>query len=70
MRRRSVLIGLLVLASVLAGLGVWAMRRAADRRFRSELAAARKEMDSGLLATAQRRLARLESERPADPEVA
>ncbi len=70
MRRTYLAIALMVTAVVLAGLGSRAVRRAADRRFHSELADARKELDSGLVGTAQKRLTRLAAERPSDPEVA
>ena len=55
MRRRNLAIGLLAMAAVLAGLSVWGWRRADDRRFRAELDRAGRELESGLLGTAQKR---------------
>jgi hypothetical protein len=49
MRVRNRTIGLLALA----GLSVWAVRRAVARQFRAELAAARYEIDSGRLEMAR-----------------
>ena len=70
MRRKHLVIGLMALVIVLASLGVLAARRAADRRFHTDLAAARKELEEGLVATAHKRLARLAAERPGDAEAA
>jgi tetratricopeptide (TPR) repeat protein len=59
-----------MLVVVLAVLGGVSARLWAARRFREELAAACKEMDSGLFALASKRLSRLAEERPEQAEVA
>ena len=67
--RRSLFIGLTILV-ILAIMGGVALRRYSDRRFRAELAEARKEMEAGRLGMARKRLARLAEERPVEAEVA
>jgi enediyne biosynthesis protein E4 len=69
MRRRNLLIGLVVVAisAILGGVGV---RLLAAHRFQGELAEARNEMGSGLLAMARKRLTRLAEQWPGDAEVA